>query len=88
MNEPTPEKTPLPENLTFTLTRQQWSLIVFLAGRGALHAAQEFIDKRIHTIECITGFADAVHALQDLYKAEVPDAAAVVAKDTLPGVGE
>jgi hypothetical protein len=78
-----PDTPNLPDQLTFTLPRQQWSLIVWLAGRGALETLDQFIKKGVHTIDCITEHANAVKALQDLYKAVVPEPEKTAAKDTL-----
>jgi hypothetical protein len=67
-------------DLTLTLSLETWSLIVYLTNQAARQAFADFVDKRMHTISCISGFGAAAVALQDAYKAQVPDAANVVAK--------
>jgi hypothetical protein len=72
------------DDLTFTLPRKQWSIIVFLAIRGVRREVEDYIQKGIHTSECINDFVSAAKTLSDLYKATVPDAEKVIAEDTLP----
>lgn len=73
-----------PETLTLTLPRKQWSLLVWLSGRGAMEVLDYFVKSKGHELACISEAAVAVKAFQDAYKKLIPDAEQTIAEDTLP----
>lgn len=61
------------EPVSVTLSREQWSILLYLAIRGGKEALEFFVNGDGHTLECLTANGEALRALRELLNTDPDD---------------